>query len=163
MKSLHMRLSRRQTDTQTHSTPWHYHWAWKHPLSTGVAGIWKRICSISTPFPVCKMKRGPFAAHAETPRCSGSCSGAAGAETLGAEAKKAACRNPGGRCEAQSHGPALLIPPLCHQSGVILWWPRFFEARFVAARWPPVSKEHQSPSCKAQQGSFPPAASGWRT
>lgn len=93
-KILHTRLSRRQTDTQTGTSlstqlRHFYHRAWKHPLSTG-GGLEGARLHPST-FPGCGTERGLCNPGRNAPHRSGNGSGAAGAETLGAAAKKSAC------------------------------------------------------------------------
>lgn len=115
---LHTRLSRRQTNTDTHA-----HLYPSHPqifFITEPGNILfppraDRICkgpdSIPAPFPGCKMNQGLFAARAETRHRAGNGSGAAGAERRGARAKKAARPSPARPSKAETI--ATLLPFSC--------------------------------------------------
>lgn len=113
-KILHTRLSRRQTDTQTGTSlstqlRRFYHRAWKHPLSTG-GGV-GRGPAPSQHLPRLWNGAGALCSPGRNaPHRSGNGSGAAGAETLGAAAKKSACPSLTRASQLkQSRVPALLL------------------------------------------------------
>lgn len=113
-KILHTRLSRRQTDTQTGTSlstqlRRFYHRAWKHPLSTG--GGFGRGPAPSQHLPRLWNGAGALCSPGRNaPHHSGNGSGAAGAETLGAAAKKSACPSLTRASQLkQSRVPALLL------------------------------------------------------